>query len=614
MQSDALTDDQFEIWLAAQASPKPDSAPAVAEAKKEKEPTSDEEPQASRQHSEEDMDEIAQQAQLKTRNKQRLPSVELLPSQTDHVARLNGILDSFPFALDMSMLGAGKTYTSTFVAMQRGYKHVIVVCPMSVMPKWKMMHSTYNIPIRQILGYQALRSVKFKQPKHGLLHRRDFATGPTLVEFTPTSAFLKMVQEGLLLIFDEVQNIKNISSQFLAAKALIHAITLRQGNLLQSCRFPHRGPSSAAAPFVSHALMLSASPIDKVEQAIHVFRAVGVMTEDRIAQQNIHTGVLDWRGLAEIQQFCFALHNTPVLRNRFDNLQDIAYRMFQTSFKQYVSSAMPPPNSTKELLKRNAFYNIDKEGAEIVKRGLSSLQTAAQWDGTQIHFVPDATAAQMASVTRSLQIIETGKIQLFARVAQDALSAHARRKVVIAVNFSATVADLQALLKHHNPLLLTGASTEKQRGDILRQFQTPSTEHRLLICNQSVASTGIDLDDKDGRFPRLALVSPNYSTIMSYQLGHRFLRLDTKSDASVHFVFAKYEQRTKQESREIIEVGVLDALSRKSSVMRETAGLAPATSVVFPGEHPDWFEDGTGAQASTPSLAQHRPHPSQTSI
>jgi hypothetical protein len=605
MQSEALTDEQFEIWLAAQASPKPEvSAAAAAASDDEEEAPSTNAPNA---RSENDMDEMAHHAQLKVPLKPRLAQVELLPSQTEHVARLNEILDSFPFALDMSMLGAGKTYTSAHIAMQRAYKHVIVVCPMSVMPKWKMMHATYNIPIRQILGYQSLRSVKFKQPKHGLLHRRDFASGPTLVEFTPTSAFRKLVEEGLLLIFDEVQNIKNISSQFLAAKALIHAITLRNGPLLQSCRFPQIAESETGTRdrFASHALMLSASPIDKVEQAIHVFRATGVMTEDRIAQQNIQTGVLDWRGMAQIQQFCEALHKTPVIRYRYDGLQDIAYRMFQTSFKTYVSSAMPPPNSARELLKRNAFYNIDKEGAEIVRRGLSNLQTAAQWDGSQIHFVPDATAAQMASVTRSLQIIETGKIQLFARVAQEALSSHPRRKVVIAVNFSATVVDLQTLLKDHHPLILTGASTEKQRGDILRQFQTASTEHRLLICNQSVASTGIDLDDKDGRFPRLALVSPNYSTIMSYQLGHRFLRLDTKSDANVHFVFAKYEQRTKQESRDIIEIGVLDALSRKSSVMRETAGLAPATSVVFPGEHPDWFEGGAGTQT---------PHPPQTAI
>lgn len=583
---DALDDAAFEIWLAAQAecvpAPKKESATATP-------------------LPETDMDEVAK---VRPREEFRPPlqqsatrnaNVSLLESQQIHVTRLNGILDKFPFALDMSMLGAGKTYTSTHIAISRGYKHVIVVCPMSVMPKWKMIHATYNIPIKHILGYQALRSVKFKQPKHGLLHRRDFeAVGGGSVEFTPTSYFLKLVDEGLLLIFDEVQNIKNVSSQFLAAQALIRAITLRHGSLMETCRpgFVTPPPVITEPPrhtFFSHALLLSASPIDKTEQALHVFRVLGVMTDDRIAQYNIHTQSMDWRGLHQIQDFCQALHGRAVARVNWESLEMHAYRLFQLSFKLHISSSMPPPSVQTRLRKRNAFYNIDKEGEEIVKRGLSTLQTAAHWDGSQIHFVSEGTTAQMASVTRSLQIIETGKISLFARVAREAL-AEPTQKVVLAVNFSDTVTDLVELLKEHKPLLLTGSCTEKQRAETLRLFQEPSPTHRLLICNQSVASTGIDLDDKLGKFPRLALVSPNYSTIMSYQLGHRFQRLDTKSDARVHFVFAKRRGCTRQESRDIIEIGVLDALSRKSTVMRETAALGASSGVVFPGDHEEWIE------------------------
>jgi hypothetical protein len=113
----------------------------------------------------------------------------------------------------------------------------------------------------------------------------------------------------------------------------------------------------------------------------------------------------------------------------------------------------------------------------------------------------------------------------------------------------------------------------------------------LLLCNQGVASTGIDLDDKHGAFPRLCLVSPNYSTITSYQLGHRFQRADTKSDADVHFVFAKRRDKTKEESKDIIELKVLDALSRKSQVMKETTAEQASNGVVFPGDHEEWDQD-----------------------
>jgi hypothetical protein len=528
---------------------------------------------------------------LKAPSKPREAHVTLLPSQTDHVQRLQQIFQRFPFALDMSMLGAGKTFTSTHVAIERKYKHVIVVCPVSVMPKWKAMHARFDFPLRQVLGYQGLRSVRFKQPKHGLLFRRDLVSGEDVFETTP--AFRTMVDEGLLLIFDEVQNIKNISSQFRAAQALIHAVTLRNGPLLETCF------ASTPPTFSSHVLLLSASPIDKQEQAVHIFRALGVMTDDRIAQQNIHTGALEWRGMLQIRDFCARLGVPSSNFQTIMPLQFMAYSLFQTPFKKHVSSSMAPPSLTSRLFKRNAYYVIDKEGEEIVKRGFSSLQTAARWDGAGVNFVRENTAAQMASVMRSLQIIETGKIATFARAAREWLDQNPNHKCVVAVNFSDTVKDLEALLSDFEPLLLTGATTEAARGTVLEKFQRPVADHRLLLCNQTVASTGIDLDDKLGSFPRLALVSPNYSTITSYQLGHRFQRMDTKSDAFVHFVFAKRRGCTKAQCSDLIELRVLDSLSRKSQVMKETAGVS---HVVFPGDHEEWHEDGV-----KPDTAIHVP-------
>lgn len=566
---DALDDDAFEAWLQSQQrAPVPSAFPST------KEPPSP--------------------PVLRTPTKPREAHVSLLPSQTEHVERLQRIFSRFPFAMDMSMLGAGKTFTSTFLAIERKYKHVIVVCPVSVIPKWKAMHARYDFPLRQVLGYQALRSVRFKQPKHGLLYRRDLVSGEEEFEITP--AFRKMVDEGLLLIFDEVQNIKNISSQFRAAQTLIHAVTLKHGMLIGACF-----GSSPPKEFQSHVLLLSASPIDKHEQAVHIFRALGVMTEDRIAQQNIHSGQLEWRGLQQIRDFC-ARMTTTILSQApayIVPLPIVAYNLFQSPFKQNVSSSMQPPKLSARLFKRNAYYVIDKEGEEIVKRGLTNLQTAARWDGTGVNFVRENTAAQMASVMRSLQIIETGKIATFARAAREWLDQNHVHKCVIAVNFSDTVTDLETLLAPYSPLLLTGSTSEVARGRILEQFQTPGPLHRLLICNQSVASTGIDLDDKHGGFPRLALVSPNYSTITSYQLGHRFQRMDTKSDAQVHFVFAKRRGLSKEHCRDLIELRVLDSLSRKSQVMKETANVM---NVIFPGDHEEWHEDGV-----QPSTIVHVP-------
>lgn len=76
-----------------------------------------------------------------------------------------------------------------------------------------------------------------------------------------------MVQEGTLLIIDEIQNIKNVSSQFLACQKLIQEIV----------------EAFSTADNKSRVLLLSGSPIDRQEHALHLFRSLHIMTEDRIA-------------------------------------------------------------------------------------------------------------------------------------------------------------------------------------------------------------------------------------------------------------------------------------------------------------------------------------------
>ena len=572
--SDALDDDAFAVWLAAQA----DDAAKDAESDDEMEMevavtvAAPPRPRARRR--------VAPPPQAPT-------PITLLPSQVDHHARLMEILDRSSYALDSSMLGAGKTYTAARVALDRGFAHILVICPVSVIPKWSFMRDTHGLPVRDIMGFQKLRSAKFRQPKHGLLARRDYKVQVQAsrffhafvdvdkVDFTPTDKLRQWMAEGLLIVVDELQNVKNISTQFHAVSALIHAVVDSRTN--------------------SRVLALSGSPIDKREHALHLFRALGVMRADRVAQHNIQTNEMIWEGIQEIVDTCRALDPQGFAaqppKRSYEEFDVYAYRLFQSVFKPRVSSAMTTPVLTTALTKHNAFYNIDAAGAEIVARGVRMLRSAARFDGTAVNFTGGGGAGQMAGVTRALQIVETGKIGMITRVAREELAASPQLKVVIAVNYSDTVDDLVTALAAFSPLVLTGSTSIPRRDAVLREFQAPTAEHRLLIANQSVISTGVDLDDKHGAWPRLCLVSPNYSTITSYQLGHRFRRADTRSDARVRFVYAKRAGQARSACEDIIELGVLNALGRKSAVMKETTAEQVAAGVVFPGDHPEWLED-----------------------
>ena len=181
----------------------------------------------------------------------------------------------------------------------------------------------------------------------------------------------------------------------------------------------------------------------------------------------------------------------------------------------------------------------------------------------------------LANIGNGLQMIELAKVRTMAEAARVQLRIHPGAKVVVCLNYVAGVAALREALGDLDPLVLTGDTSAKARAAAIEAFQRPTSERRLLIGNLSVCSTGIDLDDKDGRFPRLCLVSPNYSTITVHQVGHRFLRADSASDATVH-MFYRHGQH---------ELKVLDALARKSQVVKQVVSEQVEGGVVFPSDY-----------------------------
>jgi SNF2 family DNA or RNA helicase len=494
--------------------------------------------------------------------------IELLSNQTAHVDALMRVLDKHGIAFDFSMLGTGKTFTSSHIALTKGYKHVVVIAPLSVTPKWGMMKKDYNVPIHTILGFCALRSVKGKQPKHGLLSRRDFNMpyGNAMVEtveFAPTELLKSITDEGALLVIDEIQNIKNSSAQFEACKTLIR-------------EFGKNKKSST--------LLLSGSPIDKEEQVIRLFKTMGVFTADKLSYFDIQKREMVWTGLREIVNYANKIDPRFIGTGNVNNktasgpiLHKFVYSIFKDIVRPKMSSSMIPMKSNVVLHKKNGYFGLQDSGAIVeMFAAIEQLGSITGYNKTtqtvNIVRVGAKDGKSFAAIQLALVRIENAKTDMFYRLASDALKSSPNKKVVICVNFTSTLNALAERLREYNPLLLQGETPAKKRGEVIDCFQKNDTSHRLLIGNASVCSTGIDLDDKDGKFPRVAFISPNYSTITLYQLSHRFYRADTKSDATVFFVYAK----------ECQEISILNALSRKSLVMKDATPEQVDAGVVFP--------------------------------
>jgi hypothetical protein len=503
-----------------------------------------------------------------------MSTLKLFPYQKDHVSILMEQLEKRPFTMDLSMLGTGKTYTTSQIALNLKLKHIIVIAPVSVLPKWDYMRETYGIPVSATLSFCGLRSVKGKQPKHGYLLREDYQdtykkNGQEFTvdktRFMPSKKYLRMVKEGVLLVMDEVQNIKNLSSQFEAACALMNPITESKK---------------------SKAILLSGSPIDKEVQAVHLFRCLGILKSTELCDYNVGNRTYDYRGVEEIETYCRSLTSEPLPRKWFYNHKSCVaycYELFQKVFVPNCSHAMPPPTLDVKLSKYNGFYEIDKESKGQLLKGIEELGKACRYNPEQKTIAYGGNTTQtFTMITKALMAIEDAKMNTFIRLTKEELRSSPNRKVVVCLNYTENIYRLKDELERLNikPLLLQGCMTRKQRDTCISQFQQKNNKYRVLISNLTVCSTGIDLDDKDGSYPRTCFISPMFNTITLYQLGHRFQRMDTRSNAEIYMVYGDG----------MIEDNIMAALMRKGKVMKDTVTEQADAGVEFPGDYPDFYE------------------------
>lgn len=513
-----------------------------------------------------------------------MAQISLLETQIEHAGRMESIMKEHPFALDFSMLGSGKTYVSLHLA-KKLFKRVVIVAPVSVGSKWERLGVEHNIDILSI-SYAGLygtkkkgSGVKVSATTHGLLTRCDTheivqkkdSSGVVedviveTVSFAATPKWKDLVNDKTLLVFDECQHLKNITQQFDAARTLISEIVHATG-----CE--------------SRVFLLSASPIDKQEQVITMFRLLSIMKSDRLSVKS-NEGNVYWKGAREIEEFCTKIDKDKTSSIMIDakfadnskDLQHYMYRAFQEVFKPRVSSTMPSIVTPHNVDKRDGYFTIVDEGA----RERLSLQIAKLRDAVKRIKDGNTLSDDMGNVTKALLGIEKEKAEIFIRYAIDLLEKSQNVKVVLCVNYTYTLECLKKSLEDYKPLVVSGKTSKNDRDTLFQKFQEPSATYRLLICNEQVCSTGIDLDDKHGNFPRVVFVSPNYHAQVLYQLAHRFVRLDSKADAKLFMVFASHDS----------EESLLKALSRKGAVLKDTCPEQAEAGVLFPGDFPEFREN-----------------------
>jgi hypothetical protein len=498
--------------------------------------------------------------------------IELKETQVSHYEKVCNTLQRMYGFIDASVMGAGKTYVSCAIAQKYGFP-LLVICPVGVSDVWRKVTAEYGIPVVDIIGFEKLRSTKNHQPTHGLLERYDPPPNPAhsgapkvSVSFTPTPHYLEWVRSGILLIIDECQKIKNDSDQNKACTALTSAIC-------------DEGSRSRFG-------LLSGSPIDKEEQCINVMRVMGFI-HGKAYDYDHRTKKYILTGAQRLVNLCGVYDKTTTeeLRSKpiksAGDVTTLCYQLFIQVLKPLMASAMPSPIITATKTAVNGYYNLDDDNAAKLSRAIKALKDATRYNDQTGRV--DLRDADFGAITNALMAIEQPKVSILSREA--AITLQAPGKVVLYVSYTASVNQLAADLQFFSPLVLTGKVAPKKRKETVDRFQNDPTA-RLLIANIKVGGVGISLHDTVGDQPRTTFLVPNYSVLDLHQAAYRTYRMGTASNVKIVFVYGNVS---------VQESGILDALARKTNVLKDFLDQQVEEAVLFPGDYPDWIQGGVAA-------------------
>lgn len=509
--------------------------------------------------------------------------IHLRPNQIPHFIRSTEIYNRSHGLIDLSRMGLGKSINVIALARYFGLP-LGIIGPISSLLTWQSLVERYKFQVNFMIGYQALRSVKGKQPSHGLLRRVETSSG---VHFTAEPHFTEMVKKGMILVIDEFHHIKNDSDQHRACRALTMEI-LRVGG---SSRFS----------------LLSGSPVDKEEHVVNLLRLIGYIRHPLLSEYNKERAELKLLGAQELIDVCRQYDNEGteevIATCPFDHktVSSLCFRLYTDVIQDYITSAIRSLASDNQLMNvRNGYFNMSPQAEAEYQNAINEMCTAARFN--PVLQTINRRNANFGAITTALMHSEKSKLEIFERIARMKLADKSdpntvQTKVIIFLNFVNSILTLAERMKDLNPLLMYGATPDSERDVILKKFQRPTNEFNLAIVNPKVGGESLNWHDLDGRFTRYVMYSPDHDILKAHQARYRTCRDGSKSRTDVVMVYGKIGMR---------ETSVLNALARKSDVMRQTLPQQVQDGIRFPGDYLDEFEPDTSAPCKQPEVTVRR--------
>lgn len=497
--------------------------------------------------------------------------VTLFDWQMDWANRAYGILLRNHGYIDTSRMRSGKTVLLMWLARQFGFRLIVIGPVGAVQDNWHSEAAKYGVEIITYISYQSLRSKRGFQPKHGLLERHDNVTegGVRQVHFVPTQQYLNLIESGVMLVCDEIQNIKNDSAQYKACSALMRPLISGGGR--------------------SRFALLSGTPFDKEEHATNLLRLIGYVRARRMYNYDRVNQTIVLEGMQELIDACRFINDEETTRVLTQipptkkNMTHLAFILYIRVVKAGISGAMAAPVTDQaDYNVMNGFYTMVAHRGQQLHNAVDALMRATNFN--ERTGIAEWQPNKIGAVTPALVQIEDAKVDDFARVTTQILMENPRNKVVISVNYTTTIDQIKTLLIFYHPLILYGETPQKKRAGIVRDFNE-NPARRVLIMNTAVGGVGISLYSKEPDSPRYMLISPSYRLLDIAQAAARIYGPGMISRAVVRMFYGRGVGEQ--------EVRILDAIARKTEVLKGTLEDVVTRSMILPGEYPAWHEPDT---------------------
>jgi superfamily II DNA or RNA helicase len=407
----------------------------------------------------------------------------LRPWQITSVGKLCSALKKWGCAIDGSDVGVGKTYVACGVARELEMD-ILIVCPKAVMESWRRVivnHFKMKGKLIGIINYERLRMGKSDSLIASYVKNKK----------THVEEFKWKIPKSTLIVWDESQKLKGASTQ--NSKVCLEA--LKEGYKMLFC-----SATNATNPLELRTVGMSLKLFENNKQYYQWLYAHGVSKGRFGLQFNGNPDVLK-----KLNKDIFIDRGSRLTRDTIPNFPE----------SQIVAECYDMEDDAKNKI--NSIYEeMETELAKLNKKVKKEKK-----DGVN----------ELTAILRARQKVELVKVPLFVEMAEEALENG--MSVVLFLNFTETI---DALSKRLNTkCIVNGVVSDIQRQNNIDDFQ--ADKERVILVNIAAGGAGLSLHDINGKYPRIAIISPSYSAVLMRQATGRVWRDSAKSKSIQKIVF-----------------------------------------------------------------------------